>query len=407
MSVVYRSHYMQPRSSIAAVLVLVAMTCAIGKAAEVQPVQHFARAWDDWTAAIAFTSTFRLEKTFGDSIAALREGAFDEELSRKEGSSATGVLHKMGRQIRLSLEYGQPAVPAQVPDLGASTNVSAWTRTPIDEVTNGDVELMYTVSHRGAGFGGVLGDTAHFTLRPVEATHSVAAGVHTSGILSPLSPLRKVISNPYELFDGAGNGDVESSEVSSLQNTEARVLVRLSKRSGSVVQERQLTVWIGPALPVIEKIEDSLTVQGGTKWTTIVEMSEFVDCKGGHVPRSLRYYEQVSNPSGKPMPAVLLAWTSSDLGQREPTEADFEIEVPASTRVFGLKKELPTGTVRRLSLDQITSADIRVANQIAGRPVLASSSVDGRNYWLIAANVAFIVVVGLFVFIARRRRQWS
>jgi hypothetical protein len=356
-----------------------------------------------WKQGVEFRSTFLLKQGYAESVqAALREG-IDSALNADTPHvfAARGVFHKKGDKLRMSLDYGHDPVVVGAP-LGKAGKAKATPKAQnvghtvshvsFDEVTNGAFELKY---YPGASGNSVVASP--------NKTMRTGAGSNSAVTLNPLAPYENPRFDPFKLWD-TDSGSANAATLQSISMNADRTLDVILSRSGQWKQQRRIRFDMDAVPPVIIEIDETMTSPEGRVIEAYSRLTNFVQCPGGLVARSVRSLMK----SGKGY-TLVREWSSTDLGSVPPNDGDFVLEVPATTAIGGLANP-PTSdsTGRRIDVGLLSEKSVIPPAEPGRRGVVFRDTVSkSTSNWLtLIVNVVFgVVILGLIVFLLRRRRR--
>lgn len=182
---------------------------------------------------------------------------------------------------------------------------------------------------------------------------------------------------------------------------------------GDRLQERERTTFATKYKPAVLVKQESFTDQrhlGATQWTSesYIDASDFVEVKGGWLPKRMRRVFGPLEVKDKPQPQWLAdEWVSKDLGQRAPTPEDFVLTIPEHVEVRGLTSVSSVGTVRRLDMNTVTLKDLEEPPEgiVVDRRAHAGRPAATRARWLVPALVGAAALAATAVLVWRVRSR--
>ena len=268
------------------------------------------------------------------------------------------------------------------------------TLEPVEEVTNGLVSAQRFL--RRSEIFGEEARVAKVELWRKPQGQALLAGPMSGTTILPLIPMRSTAEQPFE--------SLQVKDVRAIDGEHALVLCTggqqgRNKRIDYVEKRnRRIMFWTKPVPPVVQRIEEHVertSLEGPTRLLGRDEihaiLSDFKPCPGGMVARRVRYVEQSEGLRARRWkveePGVrMLEWSSEDLGDQPPTDADFMMSIPSDVRLVGLKQGLLPGTARRLDLSMIGRSDLEerheadsTGNAVAGQDRHATGVLGRRG----------------------------
>jgi hypothetical protein len=232
------------------------------------------------------------------------------------------------------------------------------------------------------------------------------AGPMSGWTILPLIPIRSTAEQPFESLQ------IEDMRAIDEEHVEVLCTGRQQGRNKRVdyveMRNRRILFWTKPVPPVVERIDEqieriSLETPGKFLGRDEIHavLSDFKACPGGMVARRVRYVEQSEGLRAKRWkldePGVrVLEWSSEDLGDQPPTDADFTMSIPADVRLTGLKQAIPPGTVRKLDLNKIGPSDLEESVTTSSqreKPLLHTSLGKLLLSWTVEVIVLGCVLV--------------
>ena len=149
-------------------------------------------------------------------------------------------------------------------------------------------------------------------------------------------------------FEGDSPFDQEDSEAQTAYQPEFKITVRY-----------EMTVRTDMGDPVIEQAETTIyTNQNGKteSHSSCFKVFEWKNCGGFNIPARTRHVSQGTTGLSGPSETVWFAmeWESADLGEREPNDDDFRVEVKPTDK-FDHLKSIPKNNI--IDIDAITDDD--------------------------------------------------
>lgn len=322
---------------------------------------------------------------------------------------ARGVLYKLGRKERISITYdgGLQVQPANGND-GFVQGAFNGMNSPREIVSDGEIQIEYhplslvDVDGKTIPFD----DKASISRLDGKDPASALRGHGIPLLVTPLL-LTKLYARTLDRLDFADVSQTEMarSQVIRLEDDEVEVVVEGQTSHGE--QSARLVFWMTPSPPVIKSFVRKI---GDSEERCV--FADFRECPGGFFPRQMTLTVHSPNSSG---PVMFKEWTSTDLGDQEPTPSDFVLTLPATTRIRGLRVLPPVKNgVRQLNIDTIDEIEVAVRPQNAAdiidpsQPPRQVASPAGANRWMywVAVNVVFMpLVMGCYIFFRQKRKQ--
>lgn len=155
------------------------------------------------------------------------------------------------------------------------------------------------------------------------------------------------------------------------------------------------------ALPYVDFVEAS-GVSGGQPHGSLVYLSDFVNSPVP-VAKTVRRVNLTPRESGATHQCRV--WTSTDLGERVPTEADFAIEIPAKAIYGGFKKTIDPGRPQTLRLAELAGADAMHQGEITRIQRWEEPVPEGAiSPWIVATCLAVVGGIAVAALAAYRHR---
>lgn len=158
-------------------------------------------------------------------------------------------------------------------------------------------------------------------------------------------------------------------------------------------------------VPYPVEVESIVFVDGKKRTSSKVILRDFVSCPMVKLARSLTYTRHADDPPR----TSCSVWISDDLGEREPTEADFAITIPEGAVYTGFKVPMDNSEERVLRLADFTANEASHREEpgtIQGTSPYAKTTKEPRYTWPIAI-ACIAIFAGFFVWLVRRRMQWA
>ena len=335
--------------------------CAVGSQPSDTPTaESLRRDVQRWSEEVSFRCTFRLRSGVANSTAEALRGGGDSKLgSLYSRWVCRGEFQKLGPKMRCVIDFGSSGF-RYGPGRGEIT------LEPVEEATNGLV-----AAQRFLRRSEIFGEEARVaTVEPWRKPRGQAllAGPMSGTTILPLIPMRSTAEQPFESLR------VEDVRAIDGEHVEVLCTGRQQGRNRRInyveMRNRRITFWTKPVPPVVERIEEYIertSLETPTRLLGRDEihaiLSDFKAFPGGMVARRVRYVEQSEGLRAKRWkleePGVrVLEWSSEDLGDQPPTDADFMMSIPSDVRLVGLKQALPPGTARRLDFSKIGPSDL-------------------------------------------------
>ena len=335
--------------------------CAIGSPPSETPTALSLRsAVQRWYEEISFRCTFQLRSGMANSTAEALRGEVDSKLgSSYSRCVCRGEFQKLGPKMRCAIDF-------QSPGFRSGPRRGEITLEPVEEATNGLV-LAQRFLRRSEIFGEEA-RVAKVELWRKPQGQALLAGPMSGAAILPLIPMRSTAEQPFESLQ------VEDVRAIDGEHVEVLCTGRQQGRNRRIdymeTRNRRVIFWTKPVPPVVERIEEHIertSLEGRTRVVGRDEihaiLSDFKGCPGGMVARRVRYVEQSEGLRAKRWKLEetgvrMLEWSSDDLGDQPPTDADFMMSIPSDVRLVGLREVLPPGTARRLDLSKFGPRDV-------------------------------------------------
>lgn len=344
---------------------------------------------EQWVEEVQFSCHYELIKGFAatahDGIAGVTGMNLTDE-------RVSGVFNKSEAWVRHSLLYTTP--PVKLRDLeGGQMEVR---HVDVDEVSNGELLL----AHRPEMLKG--SPLAMFSSGNVAKASPgpFVAGTGSKGVLSPLSVGANAPGKTLEVRPGASNVTMAVKQQDSDHLT-----VDIAYTYNGYDYTKSVEFWTAPSPPVV--IRSSMLMAGpdGGRYEEIVAASQFVKCPGGMVAQTVTSVSTNPRPIHPELPWFVVRWTSKDLGERPPTDADFEVPVVKGTRIHGLRVPRRGIVDGRLSLRHISIADL-------GDPEFPSGTIEDETTHIkvpliLAAIVLLVALATWLVWRGKSRHSYS
>jgi hypothetical protein len=305
---------------------------------------------------LAFSSTFLFRSGTAKTIDQALRGEFDSAgttHNSNRSTKASGRLIKLKEKYRVQLNYEKPVV--EVPSIDGKTPraASAPLRSGLlkdvnyDEISDGNIMINRTPAQ------GRLGDAATVSECDAEFKKLPVAGIRSRYFLTPLNPMTTDLFGPLSMW---GTEDIAlktdtSISVSSPDSDRTQIVIEVKMPSP---QKRTVLLSTKYSLPVVESIRHIIVAPNGFQHEYVCRLSDFVECTGGPVARHVLYAAKID-----PNKAVLMEeWVSLDLGDVQPTDKDFVLDLPENTSLGGLTTQPRFGPGRSLDPSQIDRSQL-------------------------------------------------
>jgi hypothetical protein len=350
-----------------------------------------------WSEEVSFRCTFRLRSGMANSIGEALRGEVDSKLgSAYSRWECRGEFQKLGPNMRCVNDYGSPGFQYG-PKKGEVT------LEPVEEATNGLV-MVRRFLRRGEIFGEGARVAKIEPLRKPEG-QTILAGPMSGVTILPLIPMHSTAEQPFESLR------IEDIRVIDGEHVEVHCTGQHHGQNNKVdyveTRNRSILFWTKPVPPVVQRIEEHaerVSPEGPTRYLGRDEihavLSDFKQCPGGMVARRVRYVERSEGLRARRWkleePGVrLLEWSSEDLGNRPPTDADFVMSIPSDVRLIGLKQASLAGTAGKLDLGKIRPSDLE--EQVAARTPRETPLLRTGLGRLLASWVIEVIVFGVLL----------
>lgn len=218
-------------------------------------------------------------------------------------------------------------------------------------------------------------------------------------MLHPLNPLANAKGIVLELWSLGGNPESHTVDLTDVDPE--RIQFTLECHDGTPRQQRIVTLWKAPTLPVVESItERYLTADGHTSSEKRTVLSRFVNCNDVMVAsRVLRMKRSGDDP------VQVSSWISHDLGQRAPRDNDFVITVQPDTTVIGLST-LPRveDGVRAFDMTRLRTADVREQHNMPSPEATDAQASSSRVRFGATIIGSVVLVISCAIALSRRHK---
>lgn len=376
---------------------------------EVQVMVEAMRAGlEQWHREVEFRSTFRFRTGTAEHVTVK-----DGEVVVDGGSvrrRATGVLHKQGARIRLSIKYDGGMKIVRPPEPSGDGSFST-TQNSQDAVTDGDVTILYTEKMSAAAgeqtvsAGGMArvhkADATGWSLRRIRGSLEM--------LVTPLDPYAKAIWQPQILDDVAFPQRYSETKARAYEVGDDRLELVLEQSAEDRFSVIELGFWIAPDPPVLTSVKLKDTKAGRGDYEYHATLSHFCECPGGFVASRV---VAVSGLQGRPK--RFKEWVSEDLGKVPPAHADFVVQVPKDTKIRGIQVLPPirdgsrTLDIANLGTERLAELPQNVADIVD--PSAPPPPEDAGRLsigTLVVLNVVLLLSVVLLLIWRRRRSSAS
>jgi len=344
---------------------------------------------EQWETDVEFVGNFESSSGKSSSIEKATAGDYDLTDGKLNQSSASGKIAKLGTLLRAQLHYLDGPKKAESPFGLPMKGAEYFRNIDFDEVTNGQLQIRYDPKE------GDLGDDAVVALRREMLVKSLAAGLMSEGLRTPLTPTGLRLS---ELFDAIPHGGSwANTKLTNIDQDYVEIQLDTAERNAQI--NRRIRIWISASPPVITEIEDSTYFKKEPIDWELIKLSKFIECPGGKVAREIRRIHS----GGKP-PYTTDLWYSTDLGQRIPSKNDFVIEIPATTIIGGLRNPPPPGKLRSLDITSMQLSDLLGSKDLpASTSGAASASSNAFRLLLLIGNAVLVLFIACWIIYRRYR----
>lgn len=370
--------------------------CTIGSSASDLTVAETLRAAvEQWLTEVEFRSTYRLRAGFADSLEDALRGEINPKIrgGPAQQFEATGVFHKLGSNLRLSINFvGGPVFLSGETKVSEIAPAMTLTNTSFDEVSDGRVEVSYYPPTTFRPPKGTMGTVARVSKKQTKPS-SFAAGTHTEMRINPLKPWPSPEKDPFGQLPVVGVETVDEEHV--------EVICQEKYQSGDEGHRRVL-FWTKPSPPVVEKITEEYGPPDGRRDKSFALLSHFKECPGGLVARRVLWVFVSRSGSINSQ-----EWRSDDLGNAPPSSEDFVITVAPTTKITGFRQAPPERTARRLEPSKIQLADLvdyqalgeaRERERQARKKASNSRGSAMRTYMIwISGSLVLVLILVLFL----------
>jgi hypothetical protein len=399
-----RTRLLKPRIFCSSLVLVFCARAVFGASEDGPTVEALAALIDEWQARADFKCHFRRRLIRSSSLAEALEGEGVEIPDAMFPPGADGWFYKLGRKARLGIDYRAPPKElnaSAIPGLPPQSEAKAVTNVSFDEVGNGQFEVRFEPKR------GTFGDVAWIAVRPENRSGVAIPGQRSTTWINPLTPLNTDVPNPLRFYDRAATAPATPDTLALRELGGDRIEVTLSRSASppSPTESRRVVLWTKPALPVVERLDTSMSLADGGRLEHHVAVSDFQDCGGALVGRIVRHAIPGAPRDGGPTFTVI-EWRSDDLGSQAPTDDDFVLELGEKTMIVGFAKPIQRGAIRRLNIDDVKMTDLDTTGGV--RPpqtVPVSSAKRGRSNTTVIGVVLLNLAVGVaFVWFWTRRR---
>ncbi|HVC98427.1 MAG TPA: hypothetical protein VND64_32470 [Pirellulales bacterium] len=357
---------------------------------------------DQWLHDLEFACSYRFSVARAATAEQALAGQFATEIS---DGRVRGVFNKAGALMRCSGDPGPPPVViSETPD-GATIGFLDF-----DEVSSADLLLSYLPlldprNPRGS---------ATFSPRnPATGSNAARVGKYGAGSNScrKVSAISIDGDDPGSYLRAPDGAAAISTTVAHIDNERVTVLLKYEYRG--MPTEKRVEFRLGGTLPVVEKVLKEYDHQG-QHFEDRSQAFEFVECRGGPLPRTVRAAMKNPHPQFPDLPWLVHEWHSDDLGARAPTPEDFLVPI-AADRGMDTRNLRNAGLALRdgkLDITKISLHDLQDDGSTEGRRTdfpAAETPAGRRDFswktWLIVGNLAAVVVIVVALIRRTQRKQ--
>lgn len=321
----------------------------------------YSAAMDEWLQNASVKCTYELHVGFAKDWESALRGEFVGKTEKIKGEIA-----KLGQMVRYSQKY--PGGPISVDGNAMSkTNISTETllkpglrlRGNFD---NADMHLEQDKEHPGElHLRGVVHDINPFAMTG-------------AGLLG--GPLRLILKS---------SAVVDASSVETLND--GSIAIHVATHIDGEKSKTKVVLNVSSGYPICEIYEQETEVKPGRMNVTRVQVSDWRQCGRVVVPARIVFVETWKE-MGVNAKVRLKVWQSKDLGDADPTVADFVVKVPAKTRVYNVK-DYPLMAMDKRDLDFNSLGVGSVGKEGDAVPESA-----GASKWVLRLVLLGVVVVG-------------
>ncbi|MFV0444582.1 MAG: hypothetical protein ACK5Q5_13515 [Planctomycetaceae bacterium] len=395
---------------------IVATTFSVGAsdAADIT-VAHIEAAYREWTVGVSFAASFRQVEGLSASIdRAFEADPFDTVLAK-----ATGLLNKSGETLRYAIEWesGPQVVGIQTPtgdisqpppdeggDFSSPAGGQLLVRNgAIDELCTSELLMSYTKRWRNMYDRATYSRRADLIPEPGERRCSAAEERFSSLVPVP---------GCFAGFPGTARWDSHFRIEKIGEETVAIVSDGTGSGDGQGGRHEYRSEWsLRWDIPVLTRVvREYYNSKGVLEVFVESRLSNFIELADGFAVARRVVYCTSTTPGSRPFVRV---WESDDLGEREPTEQDFIVEIAPTTVIVGLADAPPPGTQRRLSVQGVLMSDVFPTGTMildgkgvppGEEPKRGAPTPRNPSGWLIYVNVIVVGIVAV-LYLARRSRR--
>jgi len=285
-------------------------------------------AWKTWKSSVEFKGEYVLREGNAATKELALEGRFGSQAGNPKAENyATGVFIKLGDRMRYSQEYKVHS------DLKKNGGVERF----FDEISTNALSLQSEFK------GGQLSATV--IPRPDNLAGVVVSGTWMLTAFHPFSAGVKLDGTLKDFLDARPGIDEKVVSASIVKPDASHIEIQVVKtfeKADTLAHHCRFRTDVVP--PVIERIEiiGSDLQSRNVKQECVVSFEDFVQCKGGLMPRCVRKAFGPIVPVGKDRPVWIAdEWKSNDLGETTPTENDFVYIAPEGSSIVGLNAKVP------------------------------------------------------------------
>lgn len=303
---------------------------------------------NQWKEALEFRSTF----VYREGFSASPEIGFSTSPITNLQRSAKGVFHKSGSTVHFSFyPDGDPEILGNASDKVTGTPGSDSPKHQLeragamlvknaaeDELYNGDVMLAYTPAWNN------FFDRATFSRQNLLSPDGLNRTEPCSNKrLSPMNPVPGCSVG----FPGSMQGANAASEyhIKPIDDLHLEVTGE-SRQDTKQIRDEYRAEWsLKFGIPVLLRTQRKHIAPNSTSFVES-RLTDFRECNGAHMAAHVivAIWDQGEDK------VFVREWKSEDLGRNQPANADFEIHIPSTTVVVGLKTPQQPGLARRLTL---------------------------------------------------------
>lgn len=359
-----------------------------------QAIDVYRAVWETWNAEVSYKGDYIVVSSIEQNLPVGSLANYREIAGQ---ISDQGRIFKLREWVRLETSPPDPLKEALLPD-----GTTGYTNLPCTSITNGQVDLDHFFDPRDAPDSARLTEFVTVKHRQSDGRNE-SSPKSTMAVLSPLTlgmPSLKIFELP--LTKASGKVEYEESIVKYSATQKAVSLTRNDPDGSHFEKKIHFDESYSP--PRLTSVMLVIQSQGMTTFAD-VHLDDFVVCGEHFAPRSVT--QQVSNSiDGR---SLVRQWRSKNLGELQPTQSDFILEVEKDVQINGIRQLPPVIDGKRF-IDLASIAD----SLIVDGPQPLSEIIDPSaptqtaplpkdwKAWLIWLNVIVVIVIG---WIAFRRRK--